>query len=112
MDMPKGAAPLLPCVWMLLACAARNAPAQRPSAEMARGATCNAGAQARQYRELTWNEYYAGIVQEASRKGAMVVWVNPPSVVTRASTPTHQDRADDGPACGEARPPGVSTPAK
>jgi hypothetical protein len=111
MHMPKGAAPLLLCLGMLAACAARNAPVQHPSAE-ASGVTCNAGAPPRQYRELTWNEYYAGIVQEASRKGAMVVWVNPPSVVTRASAPTHHDRADDGPGCGEARPRGVSTPAK
>lgn len=112
MHMPKGAALLLLCNWMLAACAARNAPAQHPTAAMAGGATCNSLAHPRQNRELTWAEYYAGITQEASRRGAMVVWVNPPSVVTRASPATHQDRADDGPECSETRPPGVTTPAK
>jgi hypothetical protein len=35
-----------------------------------------------EWREMTWSEYYSSVMQNARRRGATVIWVNPPDVHT------------------------------
>jgi hypothetical protein len=41
-----------------------------------------AEATAAPWREMTWSEYYASVMRNAERRGAMVIWINPPEVRT------------------------------
>jgi hypothetical protein len=68
-------AALLLCCALASGCAARDSKPAYPDA--------NAQAElaaTRRDRELTWGQYYAGVRERAFRRGAMVVWVNPPQV--------------------------------
>ena len=62
------------CCALASACAARSKPAY-PDAN----ADAELAATQRD-RELTWGQYYAGVREHAFRRGAMVIWVNPPQV--------------------------------
>ena len=33
-----------------------------------------------QWREMTWPEYYDSVMRNAMKRGATVVWINPPEV--------------------------------
>ena len=41
------------------------------------------------WREMTWPEYYDSVMRNARKRGATVVWINPPEVrkVDRAEQP-------------------------
>jgi hypothetical protein len=44
------------------------------------------------WREMTWSEYYTSVMQNAERRGGIVIWINPPQVrtVDRIGHPTTQ----------------------
>jgi hypothetical protein len=60
-------------------CAARSSGPARPDQTVQEPTQKNA-----RWREMTWNEYYAEVVERARRRGIMVVWISPPRPVTRA----------------------------
>jgi hypothetical protein len=41
---------------------------------------------------MTWSEYYTSVMQNAERRGGIVIWINPPQVrtVDRIGHPTTQ----------------------
>ena len=75
----------------LTACATSGAtpPPQRAKFATVVDAQCAAGTTPSRYREMTWNEYYARVRERAWRKGALVVWLNPPRVRKVAVSPAH-----------------------
>ena len=62
------------------ACAARNAhPEHASTPAKSQGAAQKSESESR-WREMTWAEYYNAVMENARRRGAMVVWINPPPV--------------------------------
>jgi hypothetical protein len=59
-------------------------------AHVADGETAAPDAGASMWREMTWSEYYDSVMKNAKRRGASVIWINPPEVrtVERTKQPT------------------------
>ena len=75
-------------------CAARNAEpryaATHAGMASASDGACDPNQHASRYREMTWNEYYGRVKENAWRRGASVIWLHPPRVrkAVALSTPT------------------------
>jgi hypothetical protein len=60
-------------------CAARSSGPARPNT-VVQQPTQNS-----RWREMTWNEYYADVVERARKRGIMLIWIQPPRPVARTT---------------------------
>jgi hypothetical protein len=63
----------------LAACASRATPLQHAAANP-NAPACSTGSLLHARRAMTWSEYYSEIQDRSSRRGMMVIWINPPDV--------------------------------
>jgi hypothetical protein len=75
---------LLACGCVTPAAQSKNAVSTAHGHSAAQDTTPTASADAThpEWREMTWSEYYSSVMQNARRRGATVIWVNPPDVHT------------------------------
>lgn len=80
-------------VLVVLCAGACTTPAVQSSTAKDTTPASAAKAQASTWREMTWSEYYTSVMQDAYRRGATVIWIDPPQVhkVTRP-TPVSAER--------------------
>jgi hypothetical protein len=54
------------------------------------------------WREMTWDEYYAQVMRDARRHGAMIIWVNMPELRRVSRSELQPTAADLAPTPGAA----------